>query len=200
MAAKSYPAQGLISPEDQNYLIQLWNVEPTIGANGPPIKGPPGWNVYSVGFSPDGQRIVSGSFDGTARLWNVSTREEAAPPMSGDQNPVLSVAFAHNHQWIVTGGAGGTARLWDTVNAPPVGMPLEGHQNWVHSVAFSPDDKWILSGSADGNLHLWPAPQHLADALCGKLTTNMSVKQWSEWVPERIDYEKVCPDLPVAPD
>ncbi len=184
----------------QNYLIQLWNVEPTIGANGPPIKGPPGWNVYSVGFSPDGQRIVSGSFDGTARLWNVSTREEAAPPMSGDQNPVLSVAFAHNHQWIVTGGAGGTARLWDTVNAPPVGMPLEGHQNWVHSVAFSPDDKWILSGSADGNLHLWPAPQHLADALCGKLTTNMSVKQWSEWVPERIDYEKVCPDLPVAPD
>ena len=145
--------------------------------------------------SPPGPEVAWADTGVVNRIGGVAAGREAAH----SKRCVQSGRFP-DRQWIVTGGAGGTARLWDTVNAPPVGMPLEGHQNWVHSVAFSPDDKWILSGSADGNLHLWPAPQHLADALCGKLTTNMSVKQWSEWVPERIDYEKVCPDLPVAPD
>jgi hypothetical protein len=38
------------------------------------------------------------------------------------------------------------------------------------------------------------------DMLCAKLTTNMSRKQWREWVSPDIDYIKTCPDLPVAPD
>jgi WD40 repeat protein len=185
----------------QNNLIQLWNVEPILSPNGPPIRGQEGgWNILSVGFSPGGERIVSGSFDGTVRLWNSVTREEEGDPMSGDQNPVFSVAFANHHQWIATGGQGNTVRVWDTKNEPPAGMPLEGHQNWVQSVAFSPDDQWILSGSGDGTLHLWPAPQRLTDTVCSKLTTNISRKQWSEWVPSQIDYIPICPDLPVAPD
>ena len=181
---------------NQNNLIQMWKVEPTLRRDGEPIEGQSGWNIFSVGFSPDGKQIVSGSFDGTVRLWDVATRTEAVAPMSGDQNPVFSVAFAHNHRWIAAGGQGSTVRVWDTVNKPPSGMPLEGNQNWVQSVAFSPDDKWILSGSGDGNLHLWPAPQNLADTVCSKITSNISHEQWSQWVPQQIDYRKICQTLP----
>jgi WD40 repeat protein len=158
---------------NQNNLIQVWDIAPTLRSDGAPIQGQSGWNIFSVGFSPDGNQIVSGSFDGTVRLWDVGSRTEAVQPMSGDQNPIFSVAFANK---------------------------LEGNQNWVQSVAFSPDDKWILSGSADGNLHLWPAPQDLADTVCSKLTTNVSRQQWSQWVPSQVDYREICPDLPVASD
>ncbi|WP_353259134.1 WD40 repeat domain-containing protein, partial [Prochlorothrix hollandica] len=38
---------------------------------GEPFQGHPNW-VRSVAFSPDGERIVSGSDDGTLRLWHAS--------------------------------------------------------------------------------------------------------------------------------
>ncbi len=188
-----------------NNLIQLWNVDPALSPSGDPIKdqsveGQPGSNIYSLGFSPDGDRIVSGKNDGTVTLWDVASRKSAVPPMSADQNAVFSVAYAYRHRWIAAGGGGGTVTVWDTVNNPPVPMPLEGRQKWVQSVAFSRDDKWILSGSGDGSLHLWPAPQVLSEVVCSKLTTNMSRRQWSELVPPQIDYIKLCPDLQESPD
>jgi hypothetical protein len=46
---------------------------------------------------------------------------------------------------------------------------------------------------------LWSADA-TPDMLCDKLTTNMSHKQWREWVSPDIEYIKACPSLPVAPD
>ena len=158
-------------------------------------------NLYSVGFNSDGKRIVAGYSDGTARVLNSDTGEDAAPRLTGDQNAVLSVAYAHKHDWIVTGGLAGTVRVWDTLTSPPSPTPLEGHHNWVMSVAFSPDDTRIVSGSADGSLHLWPAPpEDLKDLVCSKLTTNMSRDQWREWVSDTIPYAELCPGLPNSND
>ena len=49
-------------------------------------------NVQSVGFSPDGKRIVSGSLDKTIRLWEAETGEPLRAPLKGHQRPVSSVA------------------------------------------------------------------------------------------------------------
>ena len=35
---------------------------------------------------------------------------------------------------------------------------------------------------------------------CAKLIQNMSHQRWRHWVSPDIDYIKVCPNLPVAPD
>ncbi len=67
-------------------------------------------------------------------------------------------------------------------------------------MAFSPDGNTIVSGSTDDTLRPWPTPPDPASAMCAKLTTNMSHKQWRDWVSPDIVYIKVCPDLPVAPD
>ena len=43
-------------------------------------------------------------------------------------------------------------------------------------------------------------PKASPDALCAKLTHNMSRKQWNQFVSPEIDYIPVCPGLPEAND
>jgi hypothetical protein len=45
---------------------------------------------------------------------------------------------------------------------------------------------------------LWPAVASRQD-LCAKLTTNMSRKQWRDWVSPDIPYVKICEALPIPP-
>ena len=112
---------------------------------------------------------------------------------------MYSVAFSPDGKRIVSGGDK-TVRLWDADTGQPIGAPLSGHDNTVLSVAFSPDGRRIASGSYDKTLWIWPGPAVWPELLCAKLVTNMSHKQWRDWVSPDIDYIQVCPGLPIAPD
>ena len=70
------------------------------------------WSV-SVAFSPDGQRIVSGSRDKTLRLWDATSGAPIGAPLRGHDERVSSVAFSPDGQRIVSGSADKTLRLWD---------------------------------------------------------------------------------------
>jgi hypothetical protein len=47
-------------------------------------------------------------------------------------------------------------------------------------------------------VRLWPSDARRE--LCAKLTSNMSRKQWREWVSPDIPYMKICEGLPIPPD
>ncbi len=114
-------------------------------------------SVYIVAFSPDGQRIVSGSRDKTLRLWDAATGQPVGPPLRGHEDWVSSVAFSPDGRRIVLGSFDKTLRLWDAATGQPVGEPVRGHEDAVSSVAFSPDGRRIVSGSRDKTLRLWDA-------------------------------------------
>ena len=103
--------------------------------------------VSSVGFSPDGKRIVSGSLDKTIRLWDAGMGELLRAPLEGHQGPVVSVAFSPDSKHIVSGSLDKIIQLWTTETGEPLQAPLEGHRGWVSSAAFSPDGPPIKSGS-----------------------------------------------------
>ncbi|KAF8735858.1 hypothetical protein AX14_001364 [Amanita brunnescens Koide BX004] len=114
--------------------------------------------VTSVACSPDGSKIVSGSWDGTIRIWDASTGIEMLPPLRGHDGPINSVAFSPYGSKIVSGSGGKTIRVWDASTGIEMLPPLRGHdQGLINSVAFSPDGSKIVSGSHDKTIRVWDA-------------------------------------------
>ena len=109
--------------------------------------------VCSVAFSPDGNRIVSASHDGTIRVWDAETGEVVVGPLV--EGFVISVAFSPHGNRIVSVSDDRTIRVWDAETGEVVLGPLRGHTTPVHSVAFSPDVNCIVSGSTDNTIRVW---------------------------------------------
>jgi hypothetical protein len=66
----------------------------------------------SVAFSPDGARLVSGSWDKTLRLWDAKTGQPIGEPWRGHEDEVRSVAFSPDGTRLVSGSFDKTLRLW----------------------------------------------------------------------------------------
>jgi WD40 repeat protein/serine/threonine protein kinase len=111
--------------------------------------------INSVAFSPDGQRIVTGSYDYTAKVWEVASGKELLT-FKGHKKLIRSVAFSPDGQRIITGSEDQTAKVWELVAGREL-LTLKGHQDRVLSVAFSPDSQHIATGSSDGTAKVWDA-------------------------------------------
>jgi WD40 repeat protein len=186
----------IVSGSDDKTL-RLWDAR-TGAPIGESLKGH-SQAVTSVAFSPDGKRIVSGSYDSTLQLWDARTGASIGEPLKGHSQAVTSVAFSPDGKRIVSGSLDRRLRLWDARTGAPIGEPLRGHPAGVNSVAFIPDGNHIVSVSADGTLRVWPVLNAWADALCEKLSHNMTREQWRQWVGD-LPYRRQCPNLPGPPD
>jgi WD40 repeat protein len=109
--------------------------------------------VEVVAFSPDGTRVLTGSWDETARLWDAAAGTTMAT-LAGHRAYVNAVAFSPDGTRVLTGSGDNTARLWDAT-AGKVVATLVGHRFPIEVVAFSPDGTRVLTGSGDGTARLW---------------------------------------------
>ncbi|MCH7919763.1 MAG: hypothetical protein IIC50_17475 [Planctomycetes bacterium] len=66
--------------------------------------------VRSVAFSPDGTRVLTGSRDETAKLWDAETGQEIRTFL-GHTGWVFSVAFSPDGTRVLTGSRDHTAKL-----------------------------------------------------------------------------------------
>ncbi|CAE6404393.1 unnamed protein product [Rhizoctonia solani] len=133
--------------------VQLWDVQKRAPASDP-FQGHTN-GVSSVGFSPDGTRVVSGSYDETVRIWDVERGTTIIGPLEGHIEWVRSVAFSPDGSQVVSGSNDSTIQLWDSRSGRMTGSPYEGHTWDVYGVAFSPDGKYITSGGKDHTVRLW---------------------------------------------
>ncbi len=100
-------------------------------------------------------KIISGSEDGTVRVWDILTGKQIAI-CEGHAGAVASVCVSNDK--IISGSSDGTIRIWDILTGKQIAI-YEGHAGGVTSVCAT-DDK-IISGSSDGTIRVW-------DILTGK--------------------------------
>ncbi|KAE9390028.1 WD40 repeat-like protein [Gymnopus androsaceus JB14] len=138
----------------EDKTLRLW--DSNTGAQiGDPLEGHDDL-VYSVAFSPNGARIVSGSDDRTVRIWD-TTGIQIGDPLVGHDDSIRAVAFSPDGTRILSGSRDKTIRIWDVTTGGQICDPHEGHYHSVSSVAFSPDGTRIVSGSHDKTLRIWNA-------------------------------------------
>ncbi|MBQ2376397.1 MAG: PEGA domain-containing protein [Bacteroidales bacterium] len=130
------------------------NVNLTEYKNLKTLNGDSDW-VNSVAYSPDGTKIISGSYDNTIKIWDANTGQ-CLKTLEGHSNWVYSVAYSPDGTKIISGSLGGIIKIWNA-NTGQCLKTLKGHPECVFSVAYSPDGTKIISGSVDPTIKIWDA-------------------------------------------
>jgi eukaryotic-like serine/threonine-protein kinase len=81
------------------------------------LNGHSEW-VLSVAFSMDGQRIVTGGDDSTARVWEAASGRELLTLKA--RNAIKSVGFSRDGHRIVSGSVDNTAIVWEAARPEQV--------------------------------------------------------------------------------
>jgi WD40 repeat protein/serine/threonine protein kinase len=109
------------------------------------IAGP---RVRSLGFDPAGPRLVVGTYDGVASIWDVPSgvrirclRDAGAA--------VDAVAFSGDGGLIATASRDGTEQVWDAASGS-LRTQINSHRDKIYAIEFSRAGNLILSAGADG--------------------------------------------------
>lgn len=156
--ATTYEQSNLVISSSRDKQVMVWELTPDGESCGYARKALHGHGepVADVMISSDGQFALSGSWDKTARLWDLNTGATVRT-FQGHKKDVNSVAFSPDNRQIVTGSRDKTIKLWNTLAECKYTMTEDMHTDWVSCVRFSPSAKQplIVSAGWDKLVKVW---------------------------------------------
>mmetsp|Transcript_7572 Transcript_7572/g.10864 ORF Transcript_7572/g.10864 Transcript_7572/m.10864 type:complete len:405 (-) Transcript_7572:40-1254(-) len=112
-------------------------------------------SVYALSYSPDGECLVSGSFDMTCLLWNATYDCVNFNVLKGHKNAILDVKWNKDSDFVVTASADHTLGWYDATTGERM-KRCQGHEGIVNSVDCAPShSRLLISGSDDRTARLW---------------------------------------------
>jgi WD40 repeat protein len=102
---------------------------------------------------PDGNRIVTGSDDGTARLWDLETGKEVRSLGEAGGKPVTALAVMAP-AYIATGHDDGKVRVWDA-DKPSEPIVFESHEGAITALGAMSEPFRIIGFSKNWKGHIW---------------------------------------------
>ena len=118
------------------------------------------FDVIDIDWSPDSARLVTGSGDGTTKLWRVTdggALQILSLSAQDTRDAVRGVAFSPDGDRVMTGDNGITAvKVWDvslTGNAQWANLPAL--PSFLRNAAFTADGQSIVASSAAGSASVW---------------------------------------------
>ncbi|MFF7934811.1 caspase family protein [Streptomyces sp. NPDC007940] len=112
----------------------------------------------SVGHLDERPVTVTGSRDGTVRVWDLTTQRQIGEPLAmGVAVSAVSIGELGDYTVVLAGGVDGTVRVWDLSAGQPYGPALTGHTNAIRviRVCTLSGRTVALTAGDDGTARLW---------------------------------------------
>ncbi|KAG2741385.1 hypothetical protein P692DRAFT_20866383 [Suillus brevipes Sb2] len=139
-------------PDEQ--MIRIWDAKTGKPAAVSPIAGHTG-GLLSVAWFPNGQRLVTASFDRTIRLWISETGCQVGHSLGGQASWMANqVAVSSDGNLIAALCGVDSIRLWNAITLDQIKIVLQ-HVESVLCMAVSADVRFIAGGCGDNKVCLW---------------------------------------------
>ena len=110
-------------------------------------------SVNAIAISPDGETLVSGSYDKTIKIWNLKTGE-LFKTLLEHKETITSVAITADGETLASGSFDNTVKIWD-LKSGKILRSLNQHQAAVTSIVITPDGDTLISASMDKTIKFW---------------------------------------------
>ncbi len=138
-----------------NSLVTIWDVSSDVAPNQAILslaghrQGVPG-----LAFTPDSASLITGSQDGTAKVWDTFTGQELFR-LTG-HGPIYSLDVSPDGKRAATANRDGTATVWDitSTGSREVLTCSFDHSAFVTAGNFSPDRTRLVTVSEDGVVNI----------------------------------------------
>lgn len=109
--------------------------------------------LYSVDFSKDDRKVVTGAEDGTIRQWDIKNGEQIGDPIYAHRKVVLTVHYNSNDSLILSSSGDQTACL-SKINGTIL-RQFVGASGYMNDVIFGITEDEIITASADKYIRIW---------------------------------------------
>lgn len=109
--------------------------------------------VRVVAVTSDGKQVISGSDDGTLKVWNLDTGELLLT-FTAHSTSVRALAVTTDGMRIISGSSDKTLKVWNLETGEEL-LKFNGHRGYINTIVIAPNNKQFISGDDYNIFKVW---------------------------------------------